>query len=78
MDPQKVQYKFGSSNGDWDGDGVDNPKKLTSLCYSYGDKNLGWQYLQKCIISTIATYIWYTCEKFKKKMEFRAENGIDQ
>ena len=43
------------------------PQKLTSLWYSYGDKNLRWQYLQKCIISTLATYVWHTCEKVKKK-----------
>ena len=33
------------------------PNKLTSLCYSYGDKNLIWQYLQKCIISNFS-YIY--------------------
>ena len=47
-------------------------KKLTSLCYSYGDKNLRVQYLQKCIISNSATHNWHTCEK-DKKIDFTAE-----
>ena len=32
---------------------------------------------KKCIHSSSATYIWHTCEEIKK-MEFTAENGIDQ
>ena len=40
VDPQKVQHKYGSRDGS--GDGVDNSQKLTSLCYSYGDKNFIW------------------------------------
>ena len=60
VDPQKGQHKYRSR------DGFDNPQNLTSLYYSYGDKNLRWKYLQKCIINTSATYIWHTCEKFIK------------
>ena len=62
VDPEKVQHKYGSRDGF--GDGVDISQKLTSLCYSYGDKNLWWQFLQKCIISTSAICIWHRCEKF--------------
>ena len=40
VDPQKVQHKSRSRDGS--GDGVDNSQKLTSLCYSYGDKNFIW------------------------------------
>ena len=36
VDPQKVQHKYGSR------DGFDNPQNLTSLYYSYGDKNFIW------------------------------------
>ena len=56
----------------------ETPPKITSPWYSYGDKNLRWQYMHKCKISASATYIWHTCEKVKNKMEFTAENGIDQ
>ena len=64
VDPQNVEHEYESRDGSRDG--VD-PSKLTSLWYLYGDKNLRWQYLQKCIISTSATYICHTWEKVKKK-----------
>ena len=64
VDPRKVQHKYGSRDGS--GDGFHNPQKFTPLCHSYGDKILRWEYLQKCIISTSATHIWHTCEKFIK------------
>ena len=64
VNPQKLQHKYVS--GDGSSDGV-NPPKLTQLWYLYDDKNLRWQYLQKCIISTSATYIWHICEKVENK-----------
>ena len=33
---------------------------------------------KKCIINISVTYIWHTCKIFLKKIEFKAENGIDQ
>ena len=37
VSPLKLQYNYEYRYGS--GDGVDAPKKLTSLWYSYGDKN---------------------------------------
>ena len=59
MDTQKVQNKYGS------GDGVDAP--LPKNCLHFGThmvmKTLDGGTCKKCIISTLATYIWHTWEK---------------